>query len=135
MPSLTYMQVISPHTCAPYYMQRKWCHWSKVADNFIMFVNIYHVINRLMRWFFSWETQISRPIMKLVWPIPPDINRISSATSNSSETYGLLLTNIGLIVYTEENGFEIDESDFVPFFNRPRSQFWVTSKPTLFCIG
>ena len=68
--------------------------------------------------------------------IPSDVYWISGAVVDLNQTHAFLVTNAGLIVFTKENGFECNESDFIPFFARHACNFTPSSSNvTMFCIG
>ena len=63
--------------------------------------------------------------------IPSFIKVVYNVEASSNESYALLLTNVGLIHFTEENGFETD-GDYIPYFARHSSL--ITSNAALFTI-
>ena len=68
--------------------------------------------------------------------IPSEINWISGAVADLNQTHAFLVTNIGLVVFTEENGFECDAFDFIPFFAKHSINFVASvNNVTMFCIG
>ena len=70
-----------------------------------------------------------------VWSLPSGIGWISSATSNSSETYALILTDIDAFIFTEENGFVSNKTHLIPNFeSHPPLLYRNSYSTTMFCI-
>ena len=95
----------------------------------------------IFRW--EWKLQLDCYVIKedkyhenISVSIPSEINWISGAVADLNQTYAFLVTNVGLVVFTEENGFECDASDFIPFFARHPGYFTPSGRNvTMFCTG
>ena len=91
----------------------------------------------------KWNLRFDRYIIKedryhenISVSIPSEIDWISGAVADLNQNYAFLVTNVGLIVFTEENGFECNKSDFIPFFARHAYSFDpCASSVAMFCIG